>query len=104
MDLKLSLLSTGNHDWVGSDFVSNAGVGLVVKMTDGTEDATDSSEDGGMTILEQVKAVFERDWRSSYARSLYGGKDQQGKHGNLQQETKHMETEEENEWNDILYL
>lgn len=87
----------GNHDWVGSDFVFNAGVGLVVKMTDSTEDR-------GMTILEQVKAVFERDWRSSYAKSLHGSKDQQGKYGNLQQGTKHMEAEEEHEWNDTIYL
>uniref|UniRef100_I3KRJ3 Phospholipase D family member 5 n=1 Tax=Oreochromis niloticus TaxID=8128 RepID=I3KRJ3_ORENI len=52
----------GNHDWVGSDFAINAGVGLVVKMNG-------SSGDRGVTILEHVKATFERDWRSRYAQT-----------------------------------
>ncbi|XP_026159656.1 inactive phospholipase D5 [Mastacembelus armatus] len=53
----------GNHDWVGSEFAVNAGVGLVVRMTN-------SVKDKGMTILEHLKAVFERDWRSRYAKNL----------------------------------
>lgn len=88
---------TGNHDWVGSDFAINAGVGLVVKMNG-------SAEDRGVTILEHVKATFERDWRSRYAQSRHGVKDQQGKYRNLQQGKKYMETKEENEWNYPLYL
>ncbi|XP_063333386.1 inactive phospholipase D5-like [Pelmatolapia mariae] len=87
----------GNHDWVGSDFAINAGVGLVVKMNG-------SAEDRGVTILEHVKATFERDWRSRYAQSQHGVKDQQGKYRNLQQGKKYMETKEENEWNYPLYL
>ncbi|XP_070684417.1 inactive phospholipase D5 [Pempheris klunzingeri] len=78
----------GNHDWVGSDFAFNAGIGLVVKMKNGIRDR-------GATILEHIKAAFERDWRSQYAKSLQGNKDQQGKYRNLQQ-TK-MKTKEENE-------
>uniref|UniRef100_A0A3B5LZK6 Uncharacterized protein n=1 Tax=Xiphophorus couchianus TaxID=32473 RepID=A0A3B5LZK6_9TELE len=49
----------GTHDWVGSDFAINAGVGLVVRMKDSTKDT-------GATILEHIKASFERDWRSRY--------------------------------------
>lgn len=94
---KVCFLFSGNHDWVGSDFVFNAGVGLAVKMKNGLKD-------GGVTILEQVKAAFERDWRSRYAKGLQGNKDQQGKYRNLQQEKIHMETKEENKWNYPLSL
>uniref|UniRef100_A0A8C5HFR8 Inactive phospholipase D5-like n=1 Tax=Gouania willdenowi TaxID=441366 RepID=A0A8C5HFR8_GOUWI len=45
----------GNHDWVGSDFVKNAGVGLVMKIK------TRSTE-SRVTILDQLKAAYERDW------------------------------------------
>ncbi|KAF7662683.1 hypothetical protein LDENG_00229700 [Lucifuga dentata] len=88
----------GNHDWVGSDFVFNAGVGLVVKMKH-------SFKDRGVTILEQIKAAFERDWTSPYVKKQRS-KDQEDKYRNLQQ-TKintHMHTEEENKWNNPLSL
>ncbi|KAM7418663.1 hypothetical protein PAMA_016000 [Pampus argenteus] len=90
-------LYIGNHDWVGSDFAINAGVGLVVKMK---KSATDS----GVLILEQLKAAFERDWRSRYAKSQQGSKDQDSKYRNLQLEKSHVETKEENEWNNPLSL
>uniref|UniRef100_A0A673CD30 Uncharacterized protein n=1 Tax=Sphaeramia orbicularis TaxID=375764 RepID=A0A673CD30_9TELE len=54
------------------DFAINAGVGLVIQMKN-------SLKNSGVTILEQVKAAFERDWRSRYAKNLQGGKDQDGK-------------------------
>ncbi|MEQ2204651.1 hypothetical protein XENOCAPTIV_016407, partial [Xenoophorus captivus] len=85
----------GNHDWVGSDFAINAGVGLVVRMKDGTKDR-------GATILEHIKASFERDWRSRYAKNLQKSKDQQGKYRLLQWSKNHWETKEENEWNNPL--
>uniref|UniRef100_H3D3F4 Phospholipase D family member 5 n=1 Tax=Tetraodon nigroviridis TaxID=99883 RepID=H3D3F4_TETNG len=53
----------GNHNWVGSDFAISAGVGLVVQMKN-------SVPKGAATILEHVRAAFERDWRSRYAKSL----------------------------------
>ncbi|XP_051241952.1 inactive phospholipase D5 isoform X2 [Dicentrarchus labrax] len=71
----------GNHDWVGSDFAINAGVGLVVQMKN-------SLQNREVTFLEHVKAAFERDWRSRYAKSLQGNKDQQGKYRSLQQSKK----------------
>ncbi|XP_071764865.1 inactive phospholipase D5 isoform X2 [Centroberyx gerrardi] len=80
----------GNHDWVGSEFAFNAGVGLVVKMKH-------SLKDRGVTILEQVKAVYERDWRSRYAKSLQGSKDQEAKYRNLQRAEVKSHTEEK-EW------
>ncbi|XP_034717457.1 inactive phospholipase D5 [Etheostoma cragini] len=88
-------LYIGNHDWVGSDFAVNSGVGLVVKIKN-------SLKDRGVTILEHVKAAFERDWRSHYAKSLQGNKGQQGKYRNLQQAKVHMESKEEKEWNNPL--
>uniref|UniRef100_A0A3Q3LUD5 Phospholipase D family member 5 n=1 Tax=Mastacembelus armatus TaxID=205130 RepID=A0A3Q3LUD5_9TELE len=54
---------TDNTFYIGSEFAVNAGVGLVVRMTN-------SVKDKGMTILEHLKAVFERDWRSRYAKNL----------------------------------
>ncbi|CAJ1052659.1 inactive phospholipase D5 isoform X2 [Xyrichtys novacula] len=88
-------LYVGNHDWVGSDFARNAGVGLVVKMKN-------SLTDRGVTILEHVKAAFERDWRSRYAKSLQGNKDQHGKYRNSQHNKIHMDTKVENKWNEPL--
>ncbi|XP_029449851.1 inactive phospholipase D5 isoform X2 [Rhinatrema bivittatum] len=58
----------GNFDWVGDDFVHNAGAGLVIKETDGWNNRNDTS------IIEQLKAVFERDWYSRHARSLQSNK------------------------------
>ncbi|XP_053183095.1 inactive phospholipase D5 [Scomber japonicus] len=78
----------GNHDWVGSDFAINAGVGLVVKMKN-------SLTDSGVSILQQVKAAFERDWRSRYAKNLQVTKDHDSKYRHLQAKL-HMETKEEN--------
>uniref|UniRef100_A0A4W5L2R6 Uncharacterized protein n=1 Tax=Hucho hucho TaxID=62062 RepID=A0A4W5L2R6_9TELE len=58
-----SAVYIGNHDWVGSEFAYNAGTGLVIKPTQ-------TLKERGATILEQVKAVFERDWHSRYAKTL----------------------------------
>uniref|UniRef100_A0A3B5PZ84 Phospholipase D family member 5 n=1 Tax=Xiphophorus maculatus TaxID=8083 RepID=A0A3B5PZ84_XIPMA len=85
----------GTHDWVGSDFAINAGVGLVVRMKDSTKDT-------GATILEHIKASFERDWRSRYAKNLQKSKDQQGKYRLLQWSKSQWETKEEKEWNNPL--
>ncbi|XP_037546192.1 inactive phospholipase D5 [Nematolebias whitei] len=82
----------GNHDWVGSDFVINAGVGLVLKMKE-------SPIDGGATVLENLKAAFERDWRSPYAKNPQKSKDQQAKYRNLQWSKNHWDIPEENDWN-----
>ncbi|XP_072239868.1 inactive phospholipase D5 [Leuresthes tenuis] len=84
----------GNHDWVGSDFAVNAGVGLVFKIKD-------NPKDRGVTVLEHIKAAFERDWRSRYAKSLQGSKDQ-GKYRHLQWPKNHREAKEKNEWNNPL--
>ncbi|KAB5518314.1 hypothetical protein PHYPO_G00164290 [Pangasianodon hypophthalmus] len=53
----------GNLDWVGNEFVFNAGAGLVV------------SELGrSSTLAERLKSVFDRDWRSLYAKPLQPNK------------------------------
>ncbi|XP_029949622.1 inactive phospholipase D5 [Salarias fasciatus] len=87
----------GNHDWVGSDFAYNAGVGLVVRMKDGPEER-------GETILQQLRAAFERDWGSRYAKTLPGSKEQQGKYRNFQHLKHHADTKEENKWNNPLNI
>jgi len=51
----------GNFNWVGNVFTQNAGAGLVINQ----------AEAGNSTsIIKQLKAVFERDWYSHYAKSL----------------------------------
>ncbi|XP_046699428.1 inactive phospholipase D5 isoform X3 [Silurus meridionalis] len=53
----------GNLDWVGNEFVYNAGAGLVV------------SEPGrSSTLSGRLRAVFDRDWRSPYAKPLQPNK------------------------------
>ncbi|KAM4594578.1 inactive phospholipase D5 [Fundulus diaphanus] len=79
----------GSHDWVGTNFEINAGVGLVLRMGD-------SAKDTGATILKHIKASFERDWKSSYANNLQKSKDLQDKYRLLQWSKNHWETKEEN--------
>ncbi|KAM9857694.1 LOW QUALITY PROTEIN: inactive phospholipase D5-like [Aulostomus maculatus] len=86
----------GNHNWVGSDFTMNAGVGLVIQMN--------SVPGSRGMILEQVKAAFERDWLSRYAKSLPGNKDRYRKYRNLQKVEIHVERKEGKEWNNPLHL
>uniref|UniRef100_A0A8D2J7G6 Phospholipase D family member 5 n=1 Tax=Varanus komodoensis TaxID=61221 RepID=A0A8D2J7G6_VARKO len=50
----------GNFDWVGTYFNQNAGAGLVINQ-DGAGNKT--------SIIKQLKAVFDRDWYSHYAKS-----------------------------------
>ncbi|XP_072526848.1 inactive phospholipase D5-like isoform X2 [Salminus brasiliensis] len=57
----------GNFDWVANEFMYNAGVGLVISKAD---DVNERSS----TVVEQAKAVFERDWRSTYSKTLQPNK------------------------------
>uniref|UniRef100_A0A663ELG5 Uncharacterized protein n=1 Tax=Aquila chrysaetos chrysaetos TaxID=223781 RepID=A0A663ELG5_AQUCH len=50
-----------NFDWVGNAFTQNAGAGLVINQADAGNSTS---------IIKQLKAVFERDWYSHYAKSL----------------------------------
>lgn len=54
-------LFVGNFDWVGNAFTQNAGAGLVINQAD---------SGNSTSIIKQLKAVFERDWYSHYAKSL----------------------------------
>lgn len=71
-DIKLwsricSCVLTGNLDWVGNEFTFNAGVGLVISQPEGVEERNS-------TVVEQLRAAFERDWFSRYTRSLQANK------------------------------
>ncbi|KAM3605556.1 uncharacterized protein V6R79_000693 [Siganus canaliculatus] len=57
----------GNLDWVGNEFTFNAGAGLVISQPEGIEERNS-------TVVEQLKAAFERDWFSRYTRSLQANK------------------------------
>ncbi|XP_066553445.1 inactive phospholipase D5-like [Amia ocellicauda] len=61
-------LYIGNFDWVGNEFAYNAGAGLVIHQTQGQEDQNSTN------ILQQIKAVFERDWNSRHSKSLQSNK------------------------------
>ncbi|XP_062303827.1 inactive phospholipase D5 isoform X2 [Osmerus eperlanus] len=96
-----SAVYIGNHDWVGREFVYNAGAGLVIRPSQ-------SLEDRGPGIVEQVKAVFERDWTSRFARSLQtkeGLFPQGNKYRNLKQpELRNPKEDKDGErrWNNPL--
>ncbi|CAL8330246.1 unnamed protein product [Lota lota] len=70
----------GNHDWVGREFAINAGVGLMIQMKH-------SLEDRGITIVEQVRDAFQRDWGSRYAKNL---KNEDGIHRHQQQQLSEL--------------
>ncbi|XP_034044625.1 LOW QUALITY PROTEIN: inactive phospholipase D5-like [Thalassophryne amazonica] len=57
-----SAVYIGNHNWVGTDFSFSAGVGLVLQMKPNPKDRS-------LSILEHIRAAFERDWSSTYATS-----------------------------------
>ncbi|XP_037637360.1 inactive phospholipase D5-like isoform X1 [Sebastes umbrosus] len=57
----------GNLDWVGNEFTFNAGAGLVISQPEGIEERNS-------TVVEQLRAAFERDWFSRYTRSLQSNK------------------------------
>lgn len=57
----------GNLDWVGNEFTFNAGAGLVIRQSEGFKDRNS-------TVVEQLRAAFERDWNSRYTRSLQANK------------------------------
>ncbi|XP_051937182.1 inactive phospholipase D5-like [Hippocampus zosterae] len=58
----------GNLDWVGNEFTHNAGVGLVIARPEGGDEEKNSA------VVDQLRAAFERDWFSGYARSLQPNK------------------------------
>ncbi|XP_061692726.1 inactive phospholipase D5-like isoform X2 [Syngnathoides biaculeatus] len=58
----------GNLDWVGNEFTYNAGVGLVISLTEVVQ------EERNTTVVQQFRAAFERDWFSSYTCSLQANK------------------------------
>ncbi|XP_068575062.1 inactive phospholipase D5-like [Cebidichthys violaceus] len=53
----------GNLDWVGNEFTFNAGAGLVISQPEGMEERNS-------TVVEQLRATFERDWFSRYTQLL----------------------------------
>ncbi|KAM9848004.1 inactive phospholipase D5 [Aulostomus maculatus] len=57
----------GNLDWVGNEFTFNAGAGLVIIQPEGIKERNS-------TVVEQLRAAFERDWFSRYTHSLQGNK------------------------------
>ncbi|XP_058507834.1 inactive phospholipase D5-like isoform X2 [Solea solea] len=57
----------GNLDWVGNEFAFNAGAGLVISQPEGVEERNS-------TVVEQLRAAFDRDWFSRYTRSLQANK------------------------------
>lgn len=52
---------------MGNEFIFNAGVGLVISQPEGVEERN-------ATVVEQLRAAFERDWFSNYTRSLQANK------------------------------
>uniref|UniRef100_A0A3B5KT96 PLD phosphodiesterase domain-containing protein n=1 Tax=Xiphophorus couchianus TaxID=32473 RepID=A0A3B5KT96_9TELE len=57
----------GNLDWVGKEFTYNAGAGLVISHP---ANVTERNS----TVVEQLQAVFKRDWFSRYANTIQTNK------------------------------
>ncbi|XP_043991502.1 inactive phospholipase D5-like isoform X2 [Gambusia affinis] len=57
----------GNLDWVGEEFTCNAGAGLVISHP---ANVTERNS----TVVEQLQAVFKRDWFSRYANTIQTNK------------------------------
>uniref|UniRef100_A0A3P9N4W4 Inactive phospholipase D5-like n=1 Tax=Poecilia reticulata TaxID=8081 RepID=A0A3P9N4W4_POERE len=53
----------GNLDWVGKEFTYNAGAGLVISHPENVAERNS-------TVVEQLQAVFKRDWFSRYANTI----------------------------------
>ncbi|XP_035610412.1 inactive phospholipase D5-like [Oncorhynchus keta] len=62
-----SAVYIGNFDWVGNEFTFNAGAGLVINQAEGVKEKNS-------TLVEQVRATFERDWYSRHTKSLQANK------------------------------
>lgn len=52
---------------MGNEFTFNAGAGLMISQPEGFRDRNS-------TVVEQLRAAFERDWNSRYTRSLQANK------------------------------
>lgn len=52
---------------MGNEFTFNAGAGLVISQPEGIKEQNS-------TLVEQLRAAFERDWNSRYTRSLQANK------------------------------
>ncbi|XP_014862479.1 PREDICTED: inactive phospholipase D5-like isoform X1 [Poecilia mexicana] len=57
----------GNLDWVGKEFNYNAGAGLVISHPENVAERNS-------TVVEQLQAVFKRDWFSRYANTIQTNK------------------------------
>ncbi|XP_056605799.1 inactive phospholipase D5 isoform X2 [Triplophysa dalaica] len=79
----------GNLDWVGSEFAFNAGAGLVI------QESQSQPQDGQNSIVEQMTAVFERDWFSPYTISLQAGKNIVQESQNTWQKVQALKTKPE---------
>ncbi len=55
-------LYIGTSNWAADYFLQTAGVGLVVH----SEHSITTTNNSSQTLLQQLTAVFERDWNSSY--------------------------------------
>uniref|UniRef100_A0A665X1V7 Uncharacterized protein n=1 Tax=Echeneis naucrates TaxID=173247 RepID=A0A665X1V7_ECHNA len=53
--------------YLGNEFTFNAGAGLVISQPEGVEERN-------ATVVDQLRASFERDWFSRYTRSLQANK------------------------------
>ncbi|XP_055783681.1 inactive phospholipase D5-like isoform X1 [Salvelinus fontinalis] len=62
-----SAVYIGNFDWVGNEFMFNAGAGMVISQTEGLKERNS-------TLVEQVRAAFQRDWYSRHTMSLQANK------------------------------
>ncbi|XP_045556913.1 inactive phospholipase D5 isoform X2 [Salmo salar] len=62
-----SAVYIGNFDWVGNEFMFNAGAGMVISQAEGVKEKNS-------TLVEQVRATFERDWYSRHTKSLQANK------------------------------
>ena len=61
---------SGTSNWSGDYFISTGGVAIIVNQTEALSQNRTASAPYPALLQEQLAAIFERDWNSTYAHKI----------------------------------